>query len=51
MNKADIEAAIVRAGAEPEKDVKSNLDAMLLIAGLEDKGHERTIEFCSNTHL
>ena len=32
MDKADIEAAIVRAGDAPEKDVKSNLDAMLLIA-------------------
>jgi len=32
MNKADIEAAIVRAGDAPEKDVKSNLDAMLLIS-------------------
>ncbi len=30
MDKADIEAAIVRAGDAPEKDVKSNLDAMLL---------------------
>lgn len=45
MNKSDIDDAIARAGDAPEKDVKSNLDAMLLIAGLEDKGHERTIEF------
>ena len=29
IHKEDIEAAIIRAGAEPEKDVKSNLDAML----------------------
>ena len=45
MNKSDIEAAITRAGDSPEKEVKSNLDAMLLIAGLENKGHARTIEF------
>ncbi|MSZ47625.1 MAG: glutamate synthase subunit beta, partial [Actinobacteria bacterium] len=32
MDKADIEAAIARAGDAPEKDVKSNLDAMLLIS-------------------
>ena len=35
----------MRAGSEPEKDVKSNLDAMLLITDLENKGHERTLEF------
>ena len=45
MNKADIEGAIVRAGAEPEKDVKSNLDAMLLIAENPKNEHERTMEF------
>jgi ferredoxin--NADP+ reductase len=45
MNKADIAAAIVRAGAEPEKDVKSNLDAMLLIAENPKSEHERTMEF------
>ena len=45
MHKADIEAAIVRAGAEPEKDVKSNLDAMLLIAENPKGEHERTMEF------
>ena len=45
MSKSDIEAAITRAGDSPEKDVKSNLDAMLLIAGQENKGHARTIEF------
>ena len=45
MRKADIEAAIVRAGAEPEKDVKSNLDAMLLIAENPKTEHERTMEF------
>jgi len=45
MNKADIEAAIARAGVEPEKDVKSNLDAMLLIAENPKGEHERTMEF------
>ena len=45
MHKEDIEAAIVRAGAEPEKDVKSNLDAMLLIAENPKNEHERTMEF------
>jgi len=45
MEKSDIEAAIARAGAEPEKDVKSNLDAMLLIAERERTHHERTIKF------
>ena len=45
MNKADIEAAIVRAGDSPEKDVKSNLDAMLLIAENPKSEHERTMEF------
>ena len=45
MNKSDIEAAIVRAGDAPEKDVKSNLDAMLLIATKEATNHERTMKF------
>ena len=45
MNKGDIEAAIVRAGDDPEKDVKSNLDAMLLIAENPKAEHERTMEF------
>ena len=45
MNKGDIEAAILRAGDEPEKDVKSNLDAMLLIAENPKAEHERTMEF------
>jgi ferredoxin--NADP+ reductase len=34
MQTSDIEAAILRAGSEPEKDVRSNLD-----------GHKRTMEF------
>jgi ferredoxin--NADP+ reductase len=45
INKEDIDAAIVRAGAEPEKDVKSNLDAMLLIAESQKNEHERTMHF------
>jgi ferredoxin/flavodoxin---NADP+ reductase len=45
MDKADIDAAIVRAGDEPEKDVKSNLDAMLLIAENPKTEHERTMHF------
>jgi ferredoxin--NADP+ reductase len=45
MDKADIEAAIVRAGDAPEKDVKSNLDAMLLIAESAKTEHERTMQF------
>jgi len=45
INKSDIDAAIVRAGDAPEKDVKSNLDAMLLIAEKPKSEHERTIQF------
>ena len=45
IDKADIEAAIVRAGDAPEKDVKSNLDAMLLIAEREPTDHMRTMKF------
>ena len=45
INKEDIDAAIVRAGAEPEKDVKSNLEAMLLIAQSQKSEHERTMRF------
>jgi len=45
MEKSDIEAAIARAGDAPEKDVKSNLDAMLLISEKEATSHERTMKF------
>ena len=45
IRKEDIDAAITRAGAEPEKDVKSNLDAMLLIAENPKSEHDRTMEF------
>ncbi len=45
INKGDIQAAIIRAGDAPEKDVKSNLDAMLLIAENPKTDNERTMEF------
>ena len=45
INKKDIDAALVRAGAEIEKDTKSNLDAMLLISEKEVTTHERTMKF------
>jgi ferredoxin--NADP+ reductase len=45
MDKSDIEAAIVRAGEEIEKDTKSNLDAMLLISEKEATNHDRTMKF------
>jgi ferredoxin--NADP+ reductase len=45
MHKSDIDAAITAAGDSPEKDVKSNLDAMLAIAGQERTSHARTMEF------
>lgn len=41
----DIAAAIVRAGDEIEKDTKSNLDAMTLIAEREPTSHDRTMTF------
>ena len=45
MQKSDIEAAIARAGDTPEKEVKSNLDAMRLISEKEATAHERTMKF------
>ena len=45
MDKKEIEAAIARAGDAPEKDVKSNLDAMLLISESPATLHERTMKF------
>ncbi|CAN2228729.1 GltD NADPH-dependent glutamate synthase beta chain and related oxidoreductases [Candidatus Nanopelagicaceae bacterium] len=45
ISKEDVESAIARAGAEIEKDTKSNLDAMLLIAEREPTSHERTMKF------
>jgi ferredoxin--NADP+ reductase len=45
IEKNDIDAAIKRAGDDIEKDVKSNLDAMALIAEQVPAGHERTMKF------
>ena len=45
IGKSDIEGAISRAGNEPEKHVKSNLDAMASIAANENYPHVRTMEF------
>ena len=45
MARSDIDAAIARAGDAPEKDVKSNLDAMLLIADSQKTEHKRTMHF------
>jgi ferredoxin--NADP+ reductase len=45
MQPEDIAAAIVRAGEEIEKDTKSNLDAMTLIAESEATAHDRTMTF------
>ena len=45
IEKNDIDAAIKRTGDDVEKDVKSNLDAMALIAEQVPAGHERTMKF------
>ena len=45
IEKRDIAEALVRAGENIEKDVKSNLDAMALIAEQVPAGHERTMKF------
>jgi ferredoxin--NADP+ reductase len=45
IEKSDIDAALIRAGENIEKDVKSNLDAMALIADHIPAGHERTMKF------
>jgi ferredoxin--NADP+ reductase len=45
IEKKDIDAALVRAGENIEKDVKSNLEAMALIANQIPAGHERTMKF------
>jgi ferredoxin--NADP+ reductase len=45
MNPDDIAAAIERAGEEIEKDTKSNLEAMTLIAEREPTSHDRTLTF------
>ena len=45
IEKSDIDAALNRAGENIEKDVKSNLEAMALIADQIPAGHERTMKF------
>jgi ferredoxin--NADP+ reductase len=45
MHASDISAAIERAGAEPDKEVRNNLEAMRLISELEQGKHDRTLEF------
>ena len=45
INNSEIEAALARVGEAAEKDVKSNLAAMELIAQSEPKSHDRTLEF------
>jgi ferredoxin--NADP+ reductase len=45
INSDDISAAINRAGDEIEKDTKSNLDAMTLIAERDPTNHDRTLTF------
>jgi ferredoxin--NADP+ reductase len=45
IDEDEIVSAIARVGDSAEKDVKSNLDAMLFIAQNQKTEHERTIEF------
>jgi len=45
MHPADISEALERAGEEPEKEVRNNLEAMRLISELEQGKHARTMEF------
>ena len=45
INKSEIQSAIDRVGPEPEKHVKSNLDAMLAISEQGNKNLERSMEF------
>ena len=45
ISKEDIVSALARVGEAIEKDTKSNLDAMSLIAETSDFPHERTMEF------
>ena len=45
IEKKDIDEALARVGENVEKDVKSNLDAMALIAEQVPAGHERTMKF------
>ena len=45
ISEVDIQGALDRVGPEPEKHVKSNLDAMMAIAINRDYPHQRTMEF------
>jgi ferredoxin--NADP+ reductase len=45
MHPEDIAAGLERAGEEPEKEVRNNLEAMRLISELEQGKHARTMEF------
>ena len=45
ISKTAIDDAIFRAGENPEKHVKSNLDAMALLAERSNTNHERTMQF------
>ena len=45
INRQDIADALTRVGDAIEKETKSNLDAMLLIADQEPTNHERTMKF------
>ena len=45
INKKEIADAIFRVGENPEKHVKSNLDAMALLADRPQTNHERTMQF------
>jgi ferredoxin--NADP+ reductase len=45
INRKDIDDALARVGEDIEKEVKSNLDAMALIAEKEATHHDRTITF------
>lgn len=45
INRQDITDAFARAGEAIEKDTKSNLEAMLLIADKEETNHDRTMKF------
>jgi ferredoxin/flavodoxin---NADP+ reductase len=45
LHASDIAAALERAGDEPDKEVRNNLEAMRLISELEHGKHERTLEF------
>lgn len=45
INRKDIDDALARAGEAIEKDTKSNLDAMALVADKEATSHDRTLTF------